>query len=30
VVQGDRRYVGASGLGEARRVIERYVTAPSN
>jgi hypothetical protein len=30
VVQGDHQYVGAAGLGEARRVIERYVTAPSN
>jgi hypothetical protein len=30
LVQGDRRYVGAADLDEARRVIERYVTAPSN
>jgi hypothetical protein len=30
VVQGERRYVGAHDLDEARRVIERYVTAPTN
>jgi hypothetical protein len=30
LVQGERRYVGTADLGEARRVIEQYVTAPSN
>ncbi len=30
VVEGERQYVGAANLDEARRVIERYVTAPSN
>jgi hypothetical protein len=30
VVEGERRYVGASGLAEARQVIERFVTAPTN
>lgn len=30
LVQGERRYVGVQDLGEARRVIEQYVTAPTN
>jgi hypothetical protein len=30
VIQGERRYVGAEDLDEARRVVERYVTAPTN
>src|ERR687891_149745 len=30
IVQGERRYIGAEGLDDALRVIERYVTAPSN
>ncbi|HKX25170.1 MAG TPA: DUF1525 domain-containing protein [Actinomycetota bacterium] len=30
VVQGERRYVGARDLDEARHVIERYITAPTN
>lgn len=30
IVEGERRYVGAEDLDEAGRVVERYVTAPSN
>lgn len=30
IVQGERRYVGAEDLDEARAVIQRYVTAPTN
>jgi hypothetical protein len=30
IVEGERRYVGAEDLDEALRVIERYVTAPTN
>jgi hypothetical protein len=30
IVQGERRYVGAADLDQARQVIERYVSAPTN